>query len=275
MTGRVLVNGVEHDAVSVDDRGLHYGDGLFETIAVRNGTPRHWQRHWSRLQRGAQRLTIPVPPEIEHESHRVCAGVDRAVLKIILTRGNGGRGYAVNDNTFPTRIVRLLSWRDRPADWPRDGVALRLCRTKLAHNPLLAGIKHLNRLEQVLARAEWRDDFAEGLMCGAEGEIIEGTMSNVFLVRHGALVTPDLALCGVEGVMRSLVLDAARRLGHAVQVRRVTQDDLAQAEEVFLTNSLIGIWPVRSLDRQSEERGAVMYTVGNITRELQTAIAND
>jgi 4-amino-4-deoxychorismate lyase len=145
----------------------------------------------------------------------------------------------------------------------------------MAHNPLLAGIKHLNRLEQVLARAEWRDDFAEGLMCGAEGEIIEGTMSNVFLVRHGALVTPDLALCGVEGVMRSLVLDAARRLGHAVQVRRVTQDDLAQAEEVFLTNSLIGIWPVRSLDRQSEERGAVMYTVGNITRELQTAIAND
>jgi 4-amino-4-deoxychorismate lyase len=139
---------------------------------------------------------------------------------------------------------------------------------------LLAGIKHLNRLEQVLARAEWHDEFAEGVMRDNDGDVIEGTMSNLFLVRDGVLVAPDLAHCGVEGVMRSLVIDSARRLGRIVRIGRVTPDDLAQAGEIFLTNSLIGIWPVHTLDRQVEGQGAVRYAVGQVTRDLQDAIAN-
>jgi 4-amino-4-deoxychorismate lyase len=271
---RVLVNGVERDVIGVDDRGLRYGDGLFETIAVQSGEPRHWERHWSRLQRGAQRLAMSVPPALEDEARRLCAGVSQAVLRIILTRGSGGQGYAADDNAPPNRIVSLVPWRERPSEWARDGVAVRLCRTRLARNPRLAGLKHLNRLEQVLARAEWRDEFAEGVMYSEGGDVIEGTMSNVFLVSNGELVTPELTHCGVEGVMRSLVLDSARRLDLPMQIRSVAPDELMQAAEVFLTNSLIGIWPVRTLDRQAEGRGTIKFAVGTVTRELQGEITN-
>lgn len=271
---RVLVNGAERDVVGIDDRGLRYGDGLFETIAVRTGEPRHWDRHWSRLQHGALRLAIPVPPTIEDEARRVCAGASQAVLRIILTRGSGGQGYAADDSVPPNRLVSLLPWRERPSEWARDGVAVRLCRARLARNPLLAGLKHLNRLEQVLARAEWHDEFAEGLMRNEEGDVIEGTMSNVFLVRNSELVTPELTQCGVEGVMRSLVLEAARRLGFPVQIRRVTADELIHADEIFLTNSLIDIWPVRTLDRQVEGQDTKQYAVGSVTRALQGVMAN-
>lgn len=271
---RALVNGAEQDVIGIDDRGLRYGDGLFETIAVRAGKPCHWDRHWSRLQHGALRLAIPMPPTIEDEARRVCAGASRAVLRIILTRGSGGQGYAADDSVPPNRIVSLLPWRERPSEWARDGVAVRLCRTRLARNPLLAGLKHLNRLEQVLARAEWRDEFAEGVMRSEEGDVIEGTMSNLFLVRDSELVTPELKYGGVEGVMRSLVFDYARRLGRPVRIGCVTPDNLAQAEEVFLTNSLIGVWPVQTLNRQVEGQGTVQFAVGKVTRELQDAMTN-
>ena len=263
----VLVNGVAVDMISVRDRGLQYGDGLFETIAVHRGTPLLWERHAQRLLAGAVRLDMP-PPEtalLRAETDRLCRGVERGVLKIIFTRGISGRGYRPDASASTTRALSLSPWPDYPPSWSGEGVVVRLCQTRLASQPRLAGLKHLNRLEQVLARAEWDDEYAEGLMQDESGNIVEGTMTNIFLVEGATLRTPDMTRCGVEGVMRGAVLEQAGRLGITCRVGPVTAIQLEQADELFLTNSLIGLWPVRRIENRS-------YTIGQTTRKIQQAI---
>lgn len=262
----VLINGELTDAVSARDRGFQYGDGLFETIAVQRGTPLLLEKHLARLGAGAERLGFQVAPALLHQdAERLCRGVERGVLKIIVTRGISMRGYRGDPAATPTRVLSLSDWPSYPASHAEQGVDVRLCRTRLAAQPALAGLKHLNRLEQVLARAEWGDEYAEGLMQDESGNIVEGTMTNVFLVRDKALVTPALDRCGVEGVMRSEVLERAARLGIANRVETVTPEHLERAQEIFLTNSLIGLWPVRRIDQRS-------YALGDITRKIQQAI---
>lgn len=242
-----LINGQVQDHIAAADRGLQYGDGLFETIAILDGKPQHWERHLRRLACGCDRLNIPYPGDdlLWQELRQVLIMQPRAVLKIVLTRGAGGRGYRPPAEIHPTRILSLHEWPDYPPSHRAQGVAVRLCRTPLGRNPALAGLKHLNRLEQVLARGEWSDPAsAEGLMLDGEGLLIEGTMSNVFLGRGGELYTPDLGRCGVAGIMREVVLDACRDHGIPVAVRDIPVEELTVAEEIFLTNSLIGLWPV-------------------------------
>lgn len=263
----LLVNGVAADSVSARDRGFQYGDGLFETIAIRGGAPLLWERHLQRLMAGAVRLGMP-PPEttlLRAESDRLCRGVERGVLKIIFTRGISARGYRPSGPVSTTRVLSLSPWPDYPPSWAREGVEVRLCRMRLASQPRLAGLKHLNRLEQVLARAEWGDEYAEGLVCDESGNIVEGTMTNVFLVEGDTLRTPDMTRCGVEGVMRGVVLAQAERLGVVCRVGPVAATQLDRADEIFLTNSLIGLWPVRRIENRS-------YAIGQITRKIQEAI---
>ncbi len=277
MKAATLINGERSEHLNVADRGLQYGDGLFETIAVHHGKPRRLSRHLARLAEGAERLAISLPPTetIEKEASELCAGSERAALKIIVTRGEGGRGYACGARAAPTRILRLLPWPDRPDDLADLGVAVRMCHMRLCHNPALAGIKHLNRLEQVLARMEWGDEYAEGLMCDRDGNVIEGTMSNLFAVTKGVLLTPDLSACGVAGVTRALVLEAAAKLGIATSIEPITPNLLAGCDETFLTNSLIGIWPVVRLDRSVEDKPAAIFKPGAVTRRLQEALQNE
>jgi len=259
-----LVNGEECQSVSVLDRGLHFGDGIFETIAIKEGAPLLWSRHLSRLEIGARRLGIALPSGevVEKWVTQASRGRNSAVLKLIVTRGMGGRGYR-SLPTPSTVLVLVYAWPDYPAG-AHNGVGVRFCDSPLAHQPRLAGIKHLNRLEQVLARAEWRDEFAEGLMLDPAGHIIEGTMSNIFVVIRGELQTPDLKDCGVEGVMRGLVLDTAKAW-LPVRVMPIKRQDIMRANELFLTNSLIGVWPITELDGRA-------LGVGPITRRLQATL---
>jgi 4-amino-4-deoxychorismate lyase len=245
-----LIDGVPADTIAVADRGVHYGDGLFETIAVVDGEPCLWERHLVRLRAGCERLSIPLPPEsqLADEALRLTRGVGRAALKLILTRGEGGRGYRPPDPPRPRRILRLSPWPAYPEAWQAMGVRVRYCRTRLGHQPLLAGLKHLNRLEQVLARAEWSDpDIAEGLMLDLDGQVVEGTQTNLFALLDGRLLTARLDRCGVAGVVRGLVMDTARVLGLTVVEEGLTPERLAAADALFLTSSLIGIWAVREL----------------------------
>ncbi|MDH3871817.1 MAG: aminodeoxychorismate lyase [Gammaproteobacteria bacterium] len=265
----VLVNGTPEDRVSSLDRGLLYGDGLFETIAVVGGRPRFWLRHMARLQAGCERLGIPCPDtdSLAGEAQGLLQDVERCVLKIIVTRGTGGRGYRPPADPQPTRIVQRHPWPDYPASWREQGVRVRLCEQRLVQNPPLAGIKHLNRLEQVLARLEWEDpDIMEGLMADGQGNLVEGTMCNLFIVQDQQLVTPDLGRCGVNGIVRAVLMELAGELGLPVVVRDLTLTTLQEADEVFLTNSVIGIWPVRQLADHSWPRGAV-------TQQLQERLA--
>lgn len=264
-----MINGESVDCLSSTDRGLLYGDGVFETLLVEQGVPRFWQRHMARLLAGCRRLAIAGVDShtLYEEARGLLTGEERCILKLIVTRGAGGRGYGPGGCGQPTRILQRHNAAEHPEAYDRVGVRVRLCESRLSHNPRLAGIKHLNRLEQVLARSEWDDpDIQEGLVFDMDGRLVEGTMSNVFLSIGGRLFTPDLSRCGVAGIMRSVVMELAGQLGQPLQHMAVSADDLAQAEEVFLTNSLIGIWPVRRID-------AMDYPVGPLTRELQTALA--
>lgn len=236
--------------LSALDRGLQFGDGLFETLAVADGRPRLWDAHLARLKRGCERLAIPMPEAavLRREAEHLIGQVGHGVLKIIVTRGCGGRGYRPPQDAQPNRIMMLTDWPEYPNVWQQEGVKVRICQTRLGTNPSLAGIKHLNRLEQVLARAEWNDPaIAEGLLLDCDDRVIEGTACNLFLQRDGRLSTPRLDRCGVAGVIRSHVLQHALAVGQAVEEADIRQQDLENAEALYLTNSLIGVWRVREL----------------------------
>jgi len=264
-----LINGAPGENISVHDRGFQYGDGLFETLAVMNGAPLLWGRHMQRLFHGAARLGINAPDEnlLRHEAEQLGRGVERAVLKIILTRGVSGRGYAPDKQAQTTRTVSLSPWPDYPVELRTHGVAAQFCRTMISRNQATAGIKHLNRIEQVLARAELEQDRREGLMCDEFGHVIEGTMTNLFIVSRDSLLTPDLSHSGVEGVMRGLVLERAVELSLEARVVGIDKSDVLQADEVFLTNCLIGLWPVRRIEAKE-------YPLGRITQRIQEAIVD-
>ncbi len=267
---RHWVDGVAGAPLDPGDRGLHYGDGLFETLAVIDGRPRHLDRHLARLKDGLTRLGIPADPAPwipELLSAAAQAPEGRGVLKLVVTRGSGGRGYAPPEAPVPRRFLFLHPWPTGVEAGRREGVAVRWCRTRLGEQPALAGLKHLNRLEQVLARGEWRDStIAEGLLCDRAGRVVEGTRSNLFLVRDGRLLTPRLDRCGVAGVMRGLILEASATLGLEVQVTDLRPDDVEDADELFLSNSVIGLWPVRCLE------GRTYPEPGPLTRRLQKAL---
>jgi len=246
-----LINGEPSDCIAASDRAVQYGDGLFETIAVKSGECEHWYEHMARLTEGCQRLNIPAPDaqQLLVDSQKLCAKHQQAVLKIIITRGSGGRGYGAPDDVKPTRIVSIHPWPEYPESNFEQGIQLHLCTTQLSKQPALAGIKHLNRLEQVLARNEWHDPhISEGLMCDEHGNVVEGTMSNVFAVINGELITPKIIDCGVAGIMRKHIISQAILHNITIHEQTIKLDDLYAADELFVCNSIIGIWPVRKLN---------------------------
>jgi 4-amino-4-deoxychorismate lyase len=263
------IDGQPAELLSVKDRGLAYGDGLFETIAVSGGQPSLLERHLARLADGCARLKIPVDlPIVRAQVLAFSQQLGEGVAKLILTRGDGQRGYALPNPAQPRLILQAATKPVYPSAHAEQGVRLFACTTRLAEQPLLAGLKHLNRLEQVLARSEWQDaEHAEGLMLDSRGRVIEGVYSNLLLVSAGVLITADLSRCGVSGVMRAELLAQAAAQGIECQVRDISYAELLAADEVMLCNSLYGVWPVRALLAHD-------WPVGPLTRKLQ-AIARD
>ena len=265
----MLINGRPTDQLPAADRGLQYGDGLFETIVMVQGEPLLWERHMARLETGERRLGLPLENKtrLRQEVIGVAGDKSPAVVKLILTRGAGGRGYRPPVYPQVSRIISLHPWPRYPAQWFINGIQLRICSTRLGRNPRLAGIKHLNRLEQVLARQEWDDpDVPEGLMLDDENHVIEGTQSNLFLLKGRRLITPDLSACGVAGVVRALVLEIAAQFNLSVHVAAVSLGELKRADALFITNSLLGICPVASLEQR---RFDIRHIPGALIQEVR------
>jgi 4-amino-4-deoxychorismate lyase len=234
------------------------------------GRPRFLSLHLQRLASGCARLGMPAPDRdaIAREIETAAAEKSGAVLKLIVTRGRArARGYAVSGAEEGTRVL-LRYPAERADEQPgTDGVRVRLGELRLGENPALAGLKHLNRLEQILARLEWSDpDIAESLLFSSSGALVSGCMSNVFLVHGGRLCTPRLDLCGVAGVMREVVGRLAVQQRIEFDKRPLDLAGLNAAEEIFLTNALTGIRPVRELAGRA-------LPVGALTRRLQQALA--
>lgn len=255
--------------MSPEDRGLAYGDGLFETIALRAGHWRFLQLHLERLAAGCAKLGIPEPNQalLKRELDLAADALPEGTGKIIITRGTGPRGYRPPDPASPTRVIAVMPVQENSGPGWREGVRVRFCRTPLGENPRLAGMKTLNRLEQVLARAEWdTPEIADGLMATSQGHVVCGTMSNLFLVDQGRLLTPSLANCGVRGIMRRVVLEEARALGIPAREGLITRETISTAAEVFISNSQLGIGPVTRCEDQARE-------IGSMTRKLMAALA--
>ncbi|GAA5079578.1 aminodeoxychorismate lyase [Lysobacter panacisoli] len=228
-----------------DDRGLAYGDGLFETVRAHAGTLPWWPAHWQRLQRGAHALGFALPrrERVRAEAEALLDG-EGGVLKLIVTRGGGGRGYAPSEGAAP---YWRLSRHDAPPALPQAGLHLRWCELRLSLQPALAGIKHCNRLEQVMARAEWRDpDIHDGLLCSTEGDVVCATAANLFVLSDAGWITPAVDRCGIAGVCRDWAMQV---LGAAET--RVAVTDVEAAHAVFLCNAVRGILPVARLRDRS------------------------
>lgn len=263
-----LINGqfidVEQPALYLNERGWLYGDGLFETMLLKDGKVRFLTDHLQRLHSGCARLGMPAPTMelLTQELQMLCGEQQHALVKLILTRGRSERGYRPAERQQLTRVWQILA---APAAM-QTGINVRWCAMRLSRNAMLAGIKHCNRLEQVLAQAEWRDaDIAEGLMLDTEGELISGTMSNVFLVLEGRLITPDLRYSGIAGVMRHNLLRLAAALNIETEQRAVRAEEVLAAQELFVCNAVRGVQPVVALDTQR-------WPIGELSQALMTAL---
>lgn len=238
-------------SVSVNDRALHYGDGLFETIAIRSGELRFWPLHMQRLQSGCERLGITAPDTdslralVDNALNATEIDTEYALAKLIVSGGVGPRGYRRAPSTAVEAIVGVYSAEQLPKRTYQDGVRVIQCDTRLGDQPKLAGLKTLNRLEQVLARNEWDDpEIFEGLMCDSSGRVICGTMSNVFAIYDNSINTPKLSLNGVAGVMRRHIMDTLRRADIPVHEEPLPQQIVLAADAVFLSNSQFAVIPV-------------------------------
>ncbi len=246
----ILINGACASTIPVMDRAVMYGDGVFRTMRMRLGQVKCWPQQYQKLRADCEALDIvcPTQPALEQDLQQLARDEPDCVVKIMVSRGEGGRGYAVPLAVSPTRMLLTAPEPQYPLEFWQAGVKLHLCELRLSHQPRLAGIKHLNRLENVLARREWDDaSIAEGLLLDAAGWVVEGTMSNLFMRVGQKLVTPDLSDCGVAGLQRDRVIKHAPTLGLTAEISRFTLAMLLQAEEIFVCNSVIGVWPVRQV----------------------------
>jgi 4-amino-4-deoxychorismate lyase len=271
------INGRRGESIDTRDRGLQYGDGLFETMRVRRGGIRLLDFHLQRLYAGCSRLEIagPAQSSLHAELERIAATRRDGVLKLVLTRGHGAgksrSGYRPSGKERCIRIATLhgLSAAQRNAD-PETPARVRLCRTPVSVNPALAGLKSLNRLDSVQARSEWNDErIWEGLMGDTDGHWVCGTMSNLFLRRGSVLSTPPVTRSGVAGVMRRWVMENAADTQLRVREREVRWRDLQNADEVFMTNAVVGIRSVRRIEGGGK---AVTFERFDASRRLRTLL---
>lgn len=257
----VIINGHRGDQLSCLDRGLLYGDGVFETIAVKQGELQYWEEHLERLLQGCNVLALQgLDVSLLEQELSLLVNSEAAlqhIIKIIITRGVGGRGYKPTVQPL-TRILQKFPWPDIPTSYVETGVKVTQCEFRLAQQNKLSQIKHLNRLEQVLARSEWNDEYQEGLVCDVDNRIIEATSNNVFFQVSDELITPDLSECGVAGVMRKKVIEYCQSKAIKVVIRDFNQSEISQIESMFLCNSINGIWPVSRYCERSLSKTAII-----------------
>ena len=248
-----------NQVLDLQDRGLHYGDGLFETLLKLDGVIPLWQDHYQRLKNGCERLRIPLADELwlAQKVSQETSDQDSAVIKIIVTRGRGGRGLKLPaQNQFSIFVLKYPYTKISPTELALD---VSICQTRLPVNPNLAGLKHLNRLDYVLAAIEIEDldNRDEGILCDSDGYLVEGVISNLFFFSHGKMHTPALDRAGVEGVMRQRVIEHLQQLDIPLEMGRFYPDLLLQASECFMCNSVYGVRPIKAIGEQGFATGPV------------------
>ena len=263
MTPIVLINGAKQSKISIFNRNIQFGDGLFETCVIENKKILFWVNHFARLNKGCEQLKISRVDESVWLSDvkkalSLCS-YDRCVVKLILSRGESLRGYGFKDDIKPVRAVIVSELQKVTFN---KSFCLEYCQSGYDSNPKLAGIKHCNRLEQVLARAGLKSD--EGIMLDENHNVISVTQGNIYAIHGNTLITPKLDKCGVEGTRRAVILDLAKLLGIKVKVDTLSMKELDQADEVFISNSIIGIQSISKID-------GISFGESPITKKIKEA----
>lgn len=263
-----LVNGIKRTELSIADRSFQYGDGCFTTMLVKDGKVQLWLYHKERLQLSLARLGIKEPDwaKLQEWLVEVQGSQTLCGIKILISRGQGGRGYG-SDGCNDTQVV--ISCFDFPKpylDWAETGIDLAICKTQLGHNPLLAGLKHNNRLEQVLIKQELSQlNAIDGVVCGIDGNVVETSVANLFWVRDKVLYTPATIFAGVDGVMKRHVLSLTESMGLCYKVVTWPIEQLLAVDEVFITNSLMQVVPVNRIGSQA-------FMSHSVTRKIQETL---
>ena len=246
MTEVVLVDGVLESEISIFNRNMQFGDGLFETCVSKGNNILFWQRHLSRLNKGCEKLNIKKIAEsvwLEDIKKALSLSLEKnCIIKLILSRGNSLRGYSYSEDIEPVRVVIVSEIKKTKSKY---SVSLEYASSGFHSNPKLAGIKHCNRLEQILARASIVED--EAIMLDENQNIISVTQGNIYFIFGNKLLTPKLDRCGVVGSRRSLILELARSINLEVDEDTISIEQAEKANEVFISNSLIGIQSVSSI----------------------------
>ncbi|OEE76329.1 aminodeoxychorismate lyase [Enterovibrio norvegicus FF-162] len=250
----ILLNGQASDHLPLSDRGLQYGDGCYTTMLSNHGVLRSWPLHLARLTSNTEALGIQgidwdlLTAWAESVS---LSQKDKAemIVKILITRGSGGRGYSPQGCQTPNVVVSSHPSPAHYEQWREKGIQMGMLQQRLGLSPL-AGLKHLNRLEQVLIKQEVDAlGLDDGVVCDLNGKLIETSASNLFWRKGDNLFTPDLSLSGVEGTMRAEVINAAPGEGFHVSIVSAEPDVLIDADEIFITNAVMGLVPVRCVEK--------------------------
>ena len=278
-----LINGIFKENISVLDRGLAYGDGIFETMNWRVSKSKqiqiygveYWERHLERLEIGCDKIKIPMPSKdlLNDYKNKILKkssenGINRGVLKIIITRGVGGRGYKYEPNLKPTIIFLSFPAKSIDQKLYNSGVKVKLCETDILRNKRISGIKHLNRLDSVIARSEWDENYFEGLFVDRLGNLLEGTMTNIFFIKNKVLHFPRLKSSGIEGIMSQVIKEKTNLFFKDFKECDLKFSEINNFDAMFLTNSIIKVIPVKYLENVSftithELRSLVEYFSSN------------
>ncbi len=264
-----LINGSFDHTISPLDRGFAYGDGIFRTLVMREGSPENWPLHYQKLVADCSAIGIvcPSPELLMNDLQQLFLLDETAVAKIIVTRGEGNRGYTPPAITAPMRVVVKSPMPQYPEERFVDGVNLTVCETRLALQPRLAGIKHLNRLENVLARMEWHSpDIADGIFLDINDNVIECTAANIFVRFGDTLITPSLTQCGVAGVTRQRIIELAHTLALTIVVETLSLEKLLSADEVIICSSLYGAWQVKTVQMKASQNNS-----SSLEKSIKTA----
>ncbi len=259
-----LIRDLDSDHIDHQDRAFHYGDGLFETMLLTGGQINYWPEHYTRLRNSAERLSIQCPDKNWFEEN-LLPYIDlnqNLIIKIILSRGSGGRGLSLPDELDSNIYIFKYP---KASNSNSKLIKAVFSEITLPRNNNLSGLKHLNRLDYILATLELkkRPGFNEAVLSDTDGQVIEGIINNLFFVKNNTICTPDLKTSGVNGIMRQLILKKLKQLKKDVKIDLFNRQDVISADECFLCNSVLGIQPIILIEDSQ-------FKIGPITQYLQT-----
>lgn len=257
------VNGVESETLPINDRSTQYGDGFFTTMKVESGEIRLWPFHLERLVISAQRLGIASPnwEDIENQVHAIAKMISLGGIKILISRGAGGRGYSPEGCDNTQVVISDFQYPAHYKQWQEKGIELGVSTVRLGlSSPLLAGMKHLNRLEQVLIKNDIsKTAYLDAIVLDLNNHVIETSIGNLFWIKGDRIFTPKLSFSGVEGVMKKHIQQLAKEFQLELEEVSVALSELEKADEVFITNALFEIVPINAIVHQSFAQHKLTY----------------